>query len=569
MRSSNPLPAAVIAALTLLLATPAAASDDRAARSASAFEDARIALLIGVPTFHESFEVLEFTAHDVVDVALSLLDPDVGRFDEIVIASDRPAIEAALDDIGQEVQVSSAVRQAILDAVQYDADRAGIEAALAAFSERHFPARSLGLVYISSHGAVEETGQDRYEQYLVASDSMRGDLPGTAIKLTLVRDRFKRTGADQRMLIKAFCHSGDLRAKGDYVWKVGAVESEVSTTTVLGRAVEDEQLGNDAYTYFFLEALHVDRGLVDTNLDGAVSDLEAHDYAVTWLLERSTPQVPTLTRHQLLNKPIILAGVPGVPQLASLISMRGDVRNTSVNLLRFKSGDETIQSSTRGQLVAPPGLYSVRIRNKTTGLLQYAGPVHLSVKKQVKVERLADRGEHLTLRLGIGGPVAMGDQLADRVLGRGPAFTIAAAIPIRGRVRVGWALDAGVGFSAATGSEAVFDATYPVGTASIMPTVALRKLARMPIGDLSIGPLVGFSFNRRAYGPDTDEGGVGVESYWLLAPVVGGRAMVEFTPGQYLTFGVGMDALIYGIEIDGDVRPRAALNLLGQVGVRL
>ncbi|MFH1467318.1 MAG: hypothetical protein ABIO70_23245 [Pseudomonadota bacterium] len=533
-------------------ANPCPAASDRAEQAAAAFHRGprRVALLVGVSHAAGGYPPIEYAAHDVVDMASALLDPDIGYFDEVRILADAEQITRALEG-GED-----GLRERVSGSVVGRPTRARIEGELQRLGGEGFPPDSLALVYLSGHGDLLED-----EQYFVAEDTDMTTLGVTGLRLEGLRSDFKAIGADYRMLVKAFCHAGDFRTKGARPWVIGQVESEISVTSRAKLAVEDAQLQNDLYTYFFVAALTVSRELVDTNRDGAVSDIEAHGYAATRVKASGADQVPTMTRHQVLDQPLVLAGHAGTPELASLISGLGDVLGYtfSFSMRRAKGGErEPVQVADVAQVALPPGCYRADVRERATGQLRYHGPVCLGVDENVVVERLVDRRERWALRVGVGGLAVPADALREHLIAPGPALQVGASIPAPARRRVWLVTDVGLVGALGAGEEELLGARYAARSLTLTPVVAARWNRRLPMGDLSLGPLVGYTLGWRTYPGDDGGDAVPVGPMRWGAPLAGLRGMAELTPGYRWTFGASVDLWLYGVEIDAEPGARAA-----------
>ena len=546
-------------ALGLAVATslwpPPATADQGAALSA--LRGRRVALLIGVSGFTQDFEPLRFTAHDVVDMAVVLLDQEAGAFDELRIVASRSDLEPAISRIESEGQLPDGLGQTILDSVVGEPDRAGIIDALDGLKTTSLRPQDTVLVYISTHGVLFDD-----EQYVVASDTVRGSRalePGTAVPVSVLRGAFRGLASNHKVLLKAYCNSGHF--KGGATRQVGSVETEIGVTDYYGAAREADDLANDAYTYWFVRALREDLAFADADGDGAITDLEAHEYTVDKL--RPLGQLPTLTRHVLADRTIVLSGKPSSASRGLLSYAHRDDSGREVSI-RNKGG--TVAELERGQVALEPGCYRVRVEDAHRGLVEYDGPLCVEAGQAVPVERLADHWERVAVLGGGGVHLPAGQLMAARVTGPGGQVRAGVAVPLRAGARARLVIDGGAAFSFGHSAERLFGVDYDVGWWAAEPTVALRVRLRLPVGALSLGPAGGFSVTTRRYAA---EEGVEVAPATVVSPAFGGRAMLELTPGRTLILALGLDALVHVVQVDGLVRPSLSIEPSLQVGVRL
>lgn len=186
------------------------------------------------------------------------------------------------------------------------------------------------VVYLSAHGSLAVNPYGGLEPVIVLSDSQKDDLLKTGLAQNELRDAIHKMRAKRKVLLIATCHSGLGKSqippavmaqfkqqKGS--WRPLEEASEgfmIFAAAARGEtAVEDDRVGGDIYTHFFLKALEV----FDRNRDGAVSALEAHDYAKEMTYQYSKGrQRPTLEAAHIGDGDFALrgkAGRPGVPVL--------------------------------------------------------------------------------------------------------------------------------------------------------------------------------------------------------------------------------------------------------------
>lgn len=268
----------------------------------------RLALVVGIQRFDDpQWRPLRFPEADAHAVAEVLRDPALGAFDEVRVLDAGPT-------------------------------RDELRAALAALSEGDRDERDTVVVYVSSHGTLARDAQGQLKRYLVARDSKLADVPATALAMDELKADFDRLRSRRKVLVLATCHSGggksllpdDVQRELDGVkagFLVRPLEEVSRASTVLAAsdwgetAREDEKLGNDIYTHFFVEALRMG---ADRNGDGAVTASEAHDYArrMTWEYTAGR-QRPSAETTEVGADPIVLVGRvarKGKPELYSYAS---------------------------------------------------------------------------------------------------------------------------------------------------------------------------------------------------------------------------------------------------------
>jgi len=234
-----------------------------AATTAGSPAPRRVALVVGVQRFDDArWRPLRFAEADARDMAEVLRDPVHGAFDEVRVLVGGPT----------RLEVLSAIRD--LGALSRDA-------------------RDTVLLYVSSHGTLARDGAGRLGRYLVVRDTRLDDVARTGLSLVDLESAFDALGSRRKVLVLAACHSGDGKSllPEDVAAELAGLKAgffpppldEVSRARVVlaasdfgETAREDESLGHDVYTHFFLEALR--QGL-DRNGDGAVTAAEAHDHA--------------------------------------------------------------------------------------------------------------------------------------------------------------------------------------------------------------------------------------------------------------------------------------------------
>jgi hypothetical protein len=223
----------------------------------------RLALLVGIQRFDDpAWRPLRYPEADAEALAAVLRDRALGAFDEVKVLAG-------------------------------GASRDELRAALRALADRDRDERDTVVVYVSSHGTLARDAAGALRRYVVARDTRLEDAAATGLAMDELKAEFDRLRSRRKVLVLATCHSGSGKSllpdgvqrelagtKGGFF--VRPIEEVSRASLVLAAsdwgetAREADELGNDIYTHFLVEAL---RSGADRNGDGAVTASEAHDYA--------------------------------------------------------------------------------------------------------------------------------------------------------------------------------------------------------------------------------------------------------------------------------------------------
>jgi hypothetical protein len=197
---------------------------------------------------------------------------------------------------------------------------------LAALAELSGPGTSdfdTVVVYFSTHGTLAYDAGGELVRTLVLYDTTKKNPILTGLSYAELTSALDRIRARQKLVVLAACHSGAGKSKLDdrLASELSSLKSPFFTepNLVVGEgqvilaasafgetAREDNELENDIYTHFFLEAL--EEGF-DLDEDGAVTALEAHHYARQETIAFTQGrQRPTLTAEIVGVDPIVLRG---------------------------------------------------------------------------------------------------------------------------------------------------------------------------------------------------------------------------------------------------------------------
>ena len=260
----------------------------------SSFHPKRLAVVIGINLFQDGrWNALQYAVKDAQDLAAVLQDPRHGRFDEIRLLT------------APEETTKAQILRVMRDIAQ-----------------QNLSAQDTVVLYISAHGTLGRGPDGRLRQYLVAHDSRFDEVPATAIDLDDLKSEFNRLKSRKKVMVFAFCHSGQGKSRLDEIlhsdlsrmkssFFVKPLEAVSEATVVLTAsawgetASEDPSLQNDIYTHFLIDGI---KGH-DRNGDGAVTVSEAHDYAKeqTYYYTQGM-QRPSMESAILGTDPIVLSG---------------------------------------------------------------------------------------------------------------------------------------------------------------------------------------------------------------------------------------------------------------------
>lgn len=176
------------------------------------------------------------------------------------------------------------------------------------------------MVYVSGHGSLAPGKSGGLEQVIILNDTNHNSLLNTALSHEDLRQWVNRVPSKRKLVILATCHSGvgksklppqsqELLAgnKGSVV-ELDGVSEGVMVLAASSRgetAREDGTLGGDIYTHFFIEGMRAG----DRNQDGAVTAIEAHDFARdrTFVFSKGK-QRPTVEFQAIGNADLIIRG---------------------------------------------------------------------------------------------------------------------------------------------------------------------------------------------------------------------------------------------------------------------
>ncbi len=259
------------------------------------YKPRRIALLIGINKYKDrTWHSLRFASKDAKDLAQVLRDKVLGHFDEIMLLT----------------TPRQTTKKAILRAFKR-------------LFRLNRDTRDTIFVYASGHGTLARDRHHRLVRYLVTYDANAQDIPSSALSVSLLRYLFNKLKSDKKVMLLATCHSGSGKSRFNHEisaelknlkgpFFVKPIEFVSKATIYLGvcgfgeTAQESAVLKNDIYTHYFIKAL---KNRYDANGDGAVTVLEAHDYAKDLTYHYTRGQQRAYAESDILGSdPIILVG---------------------------------------------------------------------------------------------------------------------------------------------------------------------------------------------------------------------------------------------------------------------
>ncbi|MBN2359382.1 MAG: caspase family protein [Deltaproteobacteria bacterium] len=378
----------------------------------------------------------------------------VGQFDDRRWPALRfPAADSAA--LAQQLQERGGFTVQLLNAPEQTGRAALLEAldALAASSLR--PDDTV-VVYLSTHGTLSRDLGGQLRQVLVLRDTGHERPLDSGLELSELLQRFDRLPSQRKVLILATCYSGAGKsslseAMRSYLRSLkGATPPplyDVSRATMVlsasawGEAArEDEQLGQDIYTHFLIEAL---RGY-DPNGDGATSVSEAHDFARQQTYRYTQGQQrPTAIMTIEGDDPIVLGGQRTAAGSPLLLSYRSSFDGLRVAV------DGVPKGELPGGVVVEPGWHEIALERPAgngAAATVLRRRVLVQPGEQVDLGALYEQELPLQLELRLGGGLVPGTPHGSPVvpLGAGGLLVRRQDTLIRG-LDLSWLTDLGYG----------------------------------------------------------------------------------------------------------------------------
>jgi hypothetical protein len=335
----------------------------------------RHALLVGIDHFEDDhFAELHFAASDARALATGLNE---------------------FDDVRTLVRPEETRRAAILEA-------------LADLEKRIRSPRDTVFLYFSTHGSLAQRPGGELERELVVADTRLDLLRETGISVDELIHRAETLPSRRVAVVLATCHAGHGKSRVPDALALALARrkgplprfEEVSEAVVVLSAAsfgdvarEDEKLGHDVYTYFFIEALTAG----DRDGDGAVTISEAHDYARerTWQFTKGE-QRPAVESAILGVDPIVLHGQRQRNGLPVIYSYVPSAEGVAVQV----SGEA--KGVLPGGFAVEPGQQQLQLFDSGSSKLLYSGTIQLERGERVELSTLIPPSPKVELSLAGG-----------------------------------------------------------------------------------------------------------------------------------------------------------------------
>jgi len=513
-----------------------------AAKVEQALKPKRLALLVGINRFSdERWPTLKHAVSDAQELGELLSDTEKGRFDsvEILAGEEGTTLEqvlAALDDL----------------------------------EHRNVSPSDTVLVYFSTHGTLFRGPEASLARYLVTSDTDRNKIRRTALLVRELLQRFDRLPSKRKVLLLASCHSGSGKSalpeqiEGELKGIKGAFfvrpleemsqASMVLTACAWGEtAREDDKLGHDIYTHYFIEALTGE----DSDGDGAVTASEAHAHALSRTYYHSRGrQRPQMESNVLGADPIVLSGRRIYPADPVLFSFLPRLEGMRVKV------DGRDKGELPARLVLPTGSHRIQVINGGE-----EGPKILDRKVKLKpgdrlaVETLIERSKphwHVSVRGGY--QRFLDDKTRDTLIGPAPMFGLSAT-------RLNFPLDeleTGMDLHLGGGNQPLQVGGASVRQGLLEISYGIFMLYRLELGYLTLlfGPrLAGMHVLRRDVGA---EGHKGDQHFFNVTPGMTIQLRFKILSGLFVDLEARMHFLM--VRSDSEDLDMGYLDLYGGLG---
>lgn len=227
------------------------------------------------------------------------------------------------------------------------------------------------MVYFSTHGTLARRPGGQLERVIVTRDTRQDLLTDTGLTVERVKSLLEAMPARRKALVLALCHSGkgksvlpdalaaQLRGTKGVPFHEVSEGMLVLTACAFGEtARETAAVGHDLYTAGLLQALK--QG--DRDGDGAVTALEAHDYAreATFALSNGE-QRPTAEVELVGRDPVVLSGEVVRSSAPVLFSYAATAEGLRLRV------DGTVKGSFPGGFSLEPGARDVQVEDARSG----------------------------------------------------------------------------------------------------------------------------------------------------------------------------------------------------------
>ncbi len=306
-----------------------------------AYRPRRVALVVGIDTYADpALGNLRYAAKDTRDLAAVLVNPAQGGFDVVSQMAGTVSRESFWSAFG----------------------------AATGYLQRD----DTFLLYVAGHGTLDLSA-DGTVLYVLPSDGLLADAGKSGIAITDIEAAIAKLPSRRRVLVMDTCHSGGGRSAlaPSMQERIQGLRGPLPAPTALEvsrwdvrlfaahhnqPAVEDPNLQNGVYTHFFVQAL---TGTGDTDKDGLVDVLEAHDWARDRTLEYTGGlQVPWVEATLVGRDAIYLSGQAATRKRAEwaiVTGLEALPRNAVLKVDGVTRGAGALQPGRRDMVVEVDG----------------------------------------------------------------------------------------------------------------------------------------------------------------------------------------------------------------------
>lgn len=240
-------------------------------------EMVKIALLIGVSNYQNSFNPLPGVVQDIEAMQKVLQKPEIGGFEvRTCINCDRQQMEEAIETLFSNGQKNDLV-----------------------------------LLYFSGHGIIDDNGDLYFATYLTRKNHQGELIKATAVAAKFIKDTMTRSYSRRQVVILDCCYSGafcqDILRKDTK--DNGSVDVERQLGGGEGRAVLTSSASTQpSFDLIYTQCLvkGMESGEADLNKDGYISVEELHDYTKQQVQKEKPEMKPEIYQIKIKESDTIL-----------------------------------------------------------------------------------------------------------------------------------------------------------------------------------------------------------------------------------------------------------------------
>ncbi len=444
--------------------------------------------------------------------------------------------------------------------------RSAVLAALNALSARATHPSDTVFVYFSTHGSLDYGRDGELERFIITTDSRLDLVASTAIALKDVLTLLNRSKSQRVVLILAACHSGTGKSqlpdalskalRGLKSAEVAAIDTVSEAKFVLSAAAfgeaarEDDRLGHDVYTYYFLEGLREG----DRDQDGAVTVSEAHDFARARTYDFTAGrQRPSAESVILGVDPIILAGERARTPQPTIYSYASSAEGLVVEI------DGTKKGRLPGGIAVEAGEHRLELRRGADGEVVYRGSIDVSPGERTDLSALLPRPAEYEVRVGPAFFVPIASEVRSRYFPISYGFALAMRAQHLGLRNLALEATMDTVFSSGTADEAL-----PFNLFSIRP--GLRAGLELPVFSAMSFEATGGGgvlFAGRSFHTPTFEASEALVGPWFAV-----RAGLAWTQSEWLRVSVDFETGVFWGTLGADAGPHLFLAARLGAGLR-